>query len=748
MPKERTERRGRLAALAELVHQVEGPLTRDLLRSPGRFGLGQVPARLAPDATTTLVCGFCATGCGLDVHLRDGQAVNLSPAVRHPVNRGMACPKGWEALTPLSAPDRATTPLLRDGSGRQVPISWDEAAAVFAERFGALHDRLGGDGLAFLSTGQICTEEMVFLGAFAKFGLGMHHGDGNTRQCMATAATAYKESFGFDAPPYTYEDFEASDVIVLVGSNLCIAHPILWERICRNPHSPEIVVVDPRRTETAMAASEHLALAPQSDLVLFYAVARLLIERDWIDRDFVARSTEGFEALAAQLEPFTLARAARETGLAPERIERLAETLHRGRRVSFWWTMGVNQGHQAVRVAQSLVNLALLTGSIGRPGTGANSITGQCNAMGSRLFSNTTNLFGGRSFESADDRREVAAILGVPEARIPTTPGLAYDQILAGVDAGRIRGLWVVATNTAHSWIDQNDLDRVLEKLDFLVVQDMYASTETARRADLVLPAAGWGEKEGSFINSERRIGLVKRVSKAPGQALADFQILRLLAEACGCGPWFGRWKTPEDVFDSIRELSRGRPCDVGGIEGYRMIDEHGGIQWPLPEGEAPATERRLFADGRFFRPDGRALLVCDAPAPVPEPTDEEYPLVLLTGRGSSSQWHTQTRTAKSPVLQSLARREAWVEVAPADAAALGIAPESQVTVASRRGEVRVTARVSPAVAPGQVFMPMHFPETNRLTFPAFDPHSRQPAYKHCAVRLVAGSSGPRAKES
>ncbi|HEB91300.1 MAG TPA: nitrate reductase, partial [Deltaproteobacteria bacterium] len=501
----------------EIVKQTEGPLTRDLVRAPGRFGIGQVPERLAPDATTRIVCGYCSTGCGLTAHLKAGEAINLSPARDYPVNLGMACPKGWEALAALEAEDRATMPLLRDAAGDLEPVSWEIATTEFVDRFRRVAESHGPQAMAFLSTGQIPTEEMFFLGALAKFGMGMIHGDGNTRQCMATAATAYKESFGFDAPPYSYADFAESDVIVLVGSNLCIAHPILWERILRNPHSPEIIVVDPRKTETAMAATTHYPIRPKSDLHFFYAVSHEVIRRGGVDRTFVAAHTEGFEAFRRFVEPYTPETVSAETGIAPEAIRRLARSILEGKRVSFWWTMGVNQGHEAVRTAQALINLALLTGNIGRPGTGANSITGQCNAMGSRLFSNTTCLPAGRDFGNPAHRSEVARILGIDEARIPDQDSLAYDQILEEVRAGRIRALWIIATNGAHSWIDQTDVREVLARLDVLVVQDMYTTTETAQMADLVLPAAGWGEKEGTFINSERRFGLLKKVRRAPG---------------------------------------------------------------------------------------------------------------------------------------------------------------------------------------------------------------------------------------
>ena len=721
-----------------LVRDRQGVLTRELLRAPGGFGLGQVPQRLQPDATTTMVCGYCSVGCSLDVHLRNEQVVNLSPTSQHPVNLGMACPKGWEALTPLGAPDRAASPMLRDAGGRLRAVDWPTALDAFVNRMKGIQAKHGKESVAFLSTGQIPMEEMALLGALGKFGMGLLHGDGNTRQCMATSVVAYKQAFGFDAPPYTYQDLEESDVIVFIGANPCIAHPILWERVCRNPHQPEIIVLDPRRTETAQAATRHLPLRPKSDLALLYAVAHVLVRQGWIDRAFIDAHTQGFETFCVHLEAFAPQVAAECCGLSVDDIEGLARTIHEGSRVSFWWTMGVNQSHEGVRTAQAIINLALMTGNIGRPGTGANSITGQCNAMGSRLFSNTTNLLGGHDFANPQHRAKVAGILGIGAARIPSEASWAYDQIMEGILKGRIRGLWVIATNTAHSWINQADAHDILERLDSLVVQDMYHTTETAAFADLVLPAAGWGEKEGVFINSERRLGVIKQVAKAPGQALSDFRIFKLIAEAWGCGDMFRRWESPEAVFRLLRACSTGMPCDIGGIEGYRMLEDQRGIQWPLPAGASveAGSQRRLFEDGRFYTDDGRARFVFEAPRPLPEPTTTAYPFTLLTGRGSSSQWHTQTRTSKSPVLRKLHPNVPYVELSPKDAAALGLRANAWVIVRSQRGQVRARAFVSHVVQPGQVFMPMHDAATNQLTLAAFDPYSRQPSYKACAVRI------------
>ncbi|MBL9137653.1 MAG: nitrate reductase [Verrucomicrobiales bacterium] len=734
------------SAVRRILRRRQGPMTEELARVAGGPGLGQLPRRLAPSGMAQAICGFCSTGCNLKLHLKDGAAVNLSPDPNYPVNLGMACPKGWESLACLTASDRGTTPLLRATDGSRRPIAWSEAADVFTARFKDIQRRHGPDSVAWLGTGQITTEELAFLGALGKFGMGFRHGDGNTRQCMATAVAAYKQSFGFDAPPFTYADFEASDVIVLVGSNLCIAHPILWQRIQRNPHRPEILVVDPRRTETAMAASQHLAIRPKSDLALLYGIAHLLVAAERVDREFIAAHTVGFQQFRDFIRAFSPDRVASETGLTVGQIVRTADTIGRGRAVSFWWTMGVNQGHQATRTAQAIINLALLTGNIGRPGTGANSITGQCNAMGSRLFSNTTNLLGGRRFQDPADRSHVAMALGIPEDRIPRDDSWAYDQIVEGIRRGAVKGLWIVATNAAHSWIHQKDFREVLARLEFLVVQDMYFSTETAALAHLFLPAAGWAEKEGTFINSERRIGWIQKAARPPGDALSDFNIFRLLANHWGCGDLFRQWNSPESVFRLLQACSAGQPCDITGIRGYAHLAESGGIQWPfaashtrdhLAEDTHP-RERRLFTDGRFFTPDQRARFLFEDPSPSPEPPDAEYPFVLLTGRGTSAQWHTQTRTAKSALLRQLYPDRLYVEIHPDDARRLSLISGAPTCVQSRRGQLTATAFVTATVPRGHVFLPMHYPEVNQLTLPNFDPHSRQPGYKHCAVAIAA----------
>ncbi|MDZ4817010.1 MAG: molybdopterin-dependent oxidoreductase [Verrucomicrobiota bacterium] len=719
------------------LKQRSGPLTNDLVLTPAQFGLGKVPYRIEPDAATTSVCGYCSTGCGLKVHLKNNHAINLSADFSYPVNLGMACPKGWEALSPLEASDRGTTPLIRSASGEMKPASWDTALSLFCDRIKSIQSKYRPASAAFISTGQMVTEEMAFLGALAKFGMGMVHGDGNTRQCMATAVAAYKQSFGFDAPPYTYKDFEESDVIFLVGSNLCIAHPILWQRILMNRKKPRVIVIDPRRTETAMAASDHVGLKPKSDLTLFYGLAHILIRNGWIKREFIEAHTEGFHDFSRHVEAFTPARVSSETGIDSETLLSLARTIFKGSAVSFWWTMGVNQSHEGTRTAQAIINLALMTGNIGRPGTGANSITGQCNAMGSRLFSNTTNLMGGHDFTNPLHRQKVSDALGIPLERIPDRHSYAYDQIMNAIESGEIRALWIIATNTAHSWMSQARTEGILRKLEFLVVQDMYPTTDTARCAHLYLPAGGWGEKEGTFINSERRFGITKKVRKAPGDALADFNIFKLISHYWGCGDLFKEWDSPQSVFNKMKATSQGQPCDITGIIDYEMLDREGGVQWPAPMTHAVLhKERRLFEDGRFYHENQKAKFIFSDPAPIPEPPSSAFPFHLNTGRGSSSQWHTETRTGKSKILNQLHPHELIVEINTDDALNLGIKPGNKVILESLRGSITAIAHPTSTVQPGSVFLAMHSKQTNQLTLWVVDPHSRQPAYKSCSVSL------------
>lgn len=691
------------------------------------------------DTIIRTTCSYCSVGCSFDVTINGSEVPKLTPTKEYPVNLGTSCPKGFHLLKPFRASDRGTDPMIRDESGELVKTDWETALTEFTSRFKSIQEAHGQESVAFISTGQIPMEEMALLGAVAKFGMGIVHGDGNTRQCMATAAVAYKQAFGFDAPPFTYKDFELSDLMIFVGANPMISHPVMWNRVRMSRMDPKIVVVDPRRTKSAAAATRHIGLLPKSDLSLLYGVANIIIQNNWVDWEFVDEHTTGFEEFSAHVASFTPDLVAERTGLSIEEIEGLARDIHNAKAASIWWTMGVNQGHQAVRTAQAIINLCLITGNIGRPGTGPNSITGQANAMGSRLFSNTTSMFAGYDFTSPDHRARMSEILQIDEDRIPAQNSMPYHRILQAVDDGTIRGLWVIATNPVHSWINKSEFFRTLEKLDFLVVQDLYPTTETAQKADLFLPAAGSGEKQGTFINSERRLGLVQKVMDPPGNAMSDFDIFLRIADAWGCGDLFGEWQSPEAVFRILQRASEGRPCDITGIDGYRQILDEGGIQWPYPStGARDDPERRLFEDGQFFTDDGRARVIFEDVVDVPEKTTVDYPFVLLTGRGNVAQFHTRTRTGKVDMLNRISPESVEIQINPEDASRLSIADGKDVRVASRRGSVVATAKVTDEVRPGQVFMPMHFVETNMLTFPVFDPQSGEPGYKYAAVVVEA----------
>jgi anaerobic selenocysteine-containing dehydrogenase len=361
-------------------------------------------------------CGYCSTGCNL---LVDPGTMKVIPNPDYPVNRGSACPKGFLFLEPLKAPDRALSPLVRNSRGGLVPADWDTALNAFTKNFKGIQKRYGQGSVAFVGTGQLPTEEIAFLGALAKFGMGLIHGDGNTRQCMATAATAHKKAFGFDAPPFTYQDFEASDVLVFVGANPAVAHPIMWNRVKRNPTPPQIILIEPRQTKTSRRATRHFQIRPDALLTFLYGIAHILIQEGWIDGAYIDRHTTGFEAFSAHVKRFAPEEVSRRSGVSEKDLLGLARTIHEAKAASFWWTMGVNQNYQAVACATAVINLALMTGHMGRPGTGANSITGQANAMGSRLFSNTATLLGGHDFLNPSHRQKVPSALAMDEGLIP-----------------------------------------------------------------------------------------------------------------------------------------------------------------------------------------------------------------------------------------------------------------------------------------------------------------------------------------
>ncbi|HYK59549.1 MAG TPA: molybdopterin-dependent oxidoreductase [Bryobacteraceae bacterium] len=704
---------------------------------------GYTSAGKIPDKWVATTCGYCSVGCGIEIGVKDGRAIASRPLASHPVNRGKLCPKGLSEHYILDAENRAKYPLLRK-NGELVRVSWDEALSVMVERFRDIQVKHGPPSLGVLSTGQLVTEEFYALGKLVQLGFGTNNYDGNTTLCMASAVSGYKGSFGSDGPPGSYEDLEKADVILLIGANIADNHPILCQYLDGNPRKT-LIVADPRVSKTAMMADLHLPLKPRSDLALANGIAHILIRHGLIDRDYIANHTAGFDELIRFLEAYPPERVAQITGLSEELLYKTAFLYGRSRAGFIGWTMGVNHSTLGTATVNALCNLALLTGNIGRAGAAPFSITGQCNAMGTREAGFTSGMPGYRKFDDAGDRRELADLWSIDETRLPAKRGLAYPDIVEAALAKKIRGLWIIATNPLVSFPNQDVLRQALSNLEFLVVQDGYHPTPTTELAHLVLPAAIWGEKEGTYTNSERRVSKVNRAVAPPGEARADFDIFLDVAEKLGCrDELYPGWRSAEDAFNEWRRVSRGRLCDYSGIS-YERLAEQGAVQWPLREGEESSA--RLYSDGAFQTADGRAKLVGAHWEPFPEQPNREFPLILNTGR-TVEHWHTRTKTREAPILEHLSPR-AWLEMNPRDAKQLGLRSHERVEVVSQRGRVSgVELRLTEITAPGQVFMPFHFFETNvnEVTQSAFDPISREPNYKQCAVRVerARGPAGAR----
>ena len=703
---------------------------------------GYTSARKIADRWVPTTCGYCSVGCGMEIGVKNGKAVASRPDPRHPVNRGKLCPKGLSEHYTIDSLNRARHPLLRK-NGKLVRVDWNEALDTMVRRFQAVQQKYGPNSLAVLSTGQLVTEEFYALGKLVQLGFGTNNYDGNTTLCMASAVSGYKTSFGSDGPPGAYDDLEKADVVLLIGANIADNHPILCQYLDANPRRT-LIVADPRVSKTAMMADLHLPLKPRTDLALLNGLAHILIRHGLIDRAYIEKHTSGFAELQQFLEPYTPEKVAAITGLSPELLYKTATLYARAKAGFIGWTMGVNHSTQGTQTVNAICNLALLTGHIGRAGAAPFSITGQCNAMGTREAGCTSSLPGYRKFDDPADRAELAALWNIDERRLPPARGLAYPDIIEGAVGGKIRALWIIATNPLVSFPNQDVLRQALSNLDFLVVQDGYHPTPTTELAHLVLPAAIWAEKEGTYTNSERRVSKVNQAVEPPGEARSDFDIFLAVADKLGCREeLFPGWRAPRDAFDEWRRVSRGRLCDYSGIS-YDLLARETSVQWPFPEGAVDAAASRLYTDGNFPTADGRARLLCAGWEPFPEQPDRNYPLVLNTGR-TVEHWHTRTKTRQVPILERLSP-QAWLEMNPRDAIGQGLRSHDRIDVVSRRGRVRgVELRLTEIVAPGQVFMPFHYSEANvnEVTQSAFDPTSREPNYKQCAVRVERTGETP-----
>ncbi|WP_368235042.1 molybdopterin-dependent oxidoreductase [Clostridium perfringens] len=680
-------------------------------------------------------CNYCALACNLDFYTEDGKIKRVVPTPHYPVNKGFSCIKGLNLDKQCTKFNGSKKPLLKMKDGERKAIEWKEAFDLFASKMTAIQEKYGKESVAYISTGQLPTEEMALLGHVGRSYMGIN-GDGNTRLCMASAVVAYKQSFGFDAPPYTLKDLELSDTILFIGANPVIAHPIAWGRVRKNKDA-KIITIDPRKSETAMNSDMWIDIKTKGDLALFYTLANVLIEKGWIDQDYINNYTEGFEDFKEHVKKYTLEDVEERTGISKMRVLELAKIIHEGKRVSFWWTMGVNQSYEAVRTAQAIINLALITGNMGREGTGANSLTGQCNAMGSRMFSNTTALYGGGEYNNKERRKVVADILGMDENMLPSKPTLDYEQIIKGINKGEIKGLWVVCTNPRHSFSNNEEFKKAMKNLDFFVVQDIYEDTDSSKECDLYLPSVPAIKKEGFLINTERRLSALVPVLEKEEDELSDYEILLGIGEALGMGSLLDKWRTPEDAFKLLRECSKGMPCDITGVS-YERLRDSKGVQWPCREGEElESDERRLFEDGKYYTPSGKAKLIFEDVTENPNATNEEFPFNLNTGRGTVGQWHTHTRTREIQAVTNIVSQKAYVDINRKDAEKLDIKENDEVLIHSSNGHTsKFIARLTDNLKEKTLYAPIHYIETNLLTPSVFDPYSKEPSYKTVQVNI------------
>lgn len=680
-------------------------------------------------------CNFCALDCNLDFYVEDDRIVRVVPTKGYPVNDGFSCIKGLSLDKQQTAVKTSPLPKIRQEDGSFKSVSWEEAFSHVAGKLKKLQAEYGPESVAGISTGQLTMEEFALFGHVMRNYLKANV-DGNTRLCMATAVVAHKQSYGFDAPGYTLKDLELSDTIFFIGSNPVVAHPILWGRVKKNPKK-KVIVIDPRRSETAMNADYWYGLNWRSDLALLYTIAHILIEKGYTDQEYIEKHTSGFEDFREFLKPYDLDYGVEKTGLCREDILEIVELIHSGERVSFWWTMGVNQGYEAVRTAQAIINLAAMTGNIGRPGTGANSITGQCNAMGSRLYSNTACLYGGGDFQNQVRREQVAQALGCTPGDLVDKPAITYNQIIEGINEGRIKGLWILCTNPRHSWVNNETFATAAKKLELFIVQDIYDDIESAEDCTVFLPVVPGIKKEGTYINLERRLSAMRPCLPRGEHEISDYEAILGVGRALGMGDLLKGWETPEECFKLMRRCSAGMPGDFTGVTWEGLENSHG-IQWPFREGEKlTGEERRLYEDGRFFHPDGKLKFIFEAVRENPLPRTKDYPMVFNTGRGTVGQWHTQSRTREVQFVEDVSAKLAYLYMNEELAAEQKIRRGDTIRVYSINGQnADFVVLPTGQVRREELYAPLHYEECNKLTASIYDPYSKEPSYKATPVRF------------
>ena len=715
-----------LPCTAESLIEAYGPHLNH--EPPGGFA-----ARTAPDRTVNTHCCFCGQQCGVTLAVKDERVVGVEPWEEFPFNQGKLCPKGIKRYLQNNHPDRLTRPLVRTGRGF-APIPWDEALDIVAERIRRIQLHHGRDSVAVLSGASLTNEKAYLMGKFARLAVGTRHIDYNGRLCMVAAGAANLKAFGIDRAANPWADIVATDLVMVLGSNVSECSPITTDYIWRaRDRGARLIVVDPRLTPIARTADLYLPVRPGRDAALMNAILHAVVRLGGVDEDFIAQHTTGFEAVREAIADCAPEAVERLVGIPAARIVEAAELWVQAPRTMLLHARGIEHHTHGVENVLSCINLVLATGKIGKPGCGYATITGQGNGQGAREHGQRCNqLPGGRDIENPAHRAHVAAAWGVTESDIPGK-GATAPEIVEMIHRREVQGLLSICFNPLVSLPDARFTQEALERLDFFVAIDFFLS-ETARHADLVLPGSLHEEDDGTVTSVEGRVIRIRKAVEPPGEARRDWEIVCELARRLGQGERFD-FHAPADIFDELRRLSRGGVADYGGIT-YERLDRDMGVFWPCPTEDHPGTPR-LFEGGRFGHPDGRARFHAIEYRPPAEDVDDEYPIILTTGRVVSQFLSgTQTRRIGPLVAQ---QPEPKVEMHPRLAARLGIADGERVRVVSRRGAIELAAHVAATIRPDTVFIPYHWPgaqSANRLTIRAYDPIAKIPEFKVAAVRV------------
>jgi len=690
-------------------------------------------------------CCYCGVGCGITVK-KDAQGrIVIEGDKDHPVNKGMLCSKGMNLhYTVNDQSDRLLFPEMRYGKDQpRQRVSWDTALERTAAVFKTLIKKFGPDSVAFYASGQCLTEEYYIVNKLIKGFIGSNNIDTNSRLCMSSAVVGYKMSLGEDSVPVSYDDLELCDVILVAGANPAWCHPILWRRVeaarQKNPDL-KIIVSDPRRTQTCSLANVHLQLNPGTDVTLHHAIGRCLIEDGNIDFDFINDNTEGFEKYRKTVFETTIEEAAVICGINESDIRLAASYIGNAKGFITMWTMGLNQSVIGVNKNLSLINLNLITGHIGKPGSGPFSLTGQPNAMGGREVGGLSNLLPAhRDLLNETHRNEVEKFWQIPLGSIQPKPGLTATEMFDALNEGKLKAIWILCTNPLISLPDVRMAEEGLKKAKFVVVQDVTNKLETLKYADVVLPAAAWTEKEGTMTNAGRYISHLSKIMDAPGEALPDSEIIYRFAQKMGYQGF--DYVNDGEIFNEHAALTKGTTIDISDLN-YEILKEKRSVQWPYTKKINGHGTPRLFTDKKFYTISGKAIIHSFDDANQSEPVNETHPLILTTGR-IRDQWHTMSKTGKVNKLKQHVA-ESFLEIHPSDAAKRKIKENDIVEIFNNRGNARVKAKLSPDIKPGAVFMPMHWGKVlnsdlnraNNLTNNLVDPKSKEPDFKFSAVQV------------